>query len=162
MDLTQSIKHPWQVTPTRLIYHAVEHAQEKSTFDKQVAFLLLDIGVETLFKVYLSLPADVTKNKMKYEKRKEAINGSFYKLVKGIEESTTNLLNPSDLNRVMYFHNTRNKLYHEGDGVVASEENLAEYCELAKKMLKDLLFSESITEKKKMMMIFFIGLNNLI
>ena len=156
MDFIKSIKYPWQETPSRLINYALEHAKKRSTFDKQVAFLLLDIGVETLFKVYLSLPEDVSKSKISYSKRKDAINGSFHDLVKGIEDLTSDLLNASDLKRVLYFHNIRNKLYHEGDGVLASEENLTEYCELARKMLEVLLFAEPITEEVELEDDFFL------
>ena len=53
-------EYPWQITPTKLIEFGIELLGKTDAFEKQVGFLLVDVGVETLFKVYLSLDADVT------------------------------------------------------------------------------------------------------
>ena len=44
---------PWQAMPSRIISLALEHAQQNTDFDHQLAFLLLDVGVESALKTYL-------------------------------------------------------------------------------------------------------------
>ncbi len=136
-DNTEVIQSPWQRTPAKLISYGVEHSKKKGDFDRQIGFLLLDVGVETLFKVFLGLPESVTKTKQSFGKRKKAINGSFFELTEAIkaDKRTTG----ENIDRVRYFHGIRNKIYHQGDGVSVIEENLYEYAELASKLLLQLL-----------------------
>ena len=44
-----SIEYPWQKTPTQLIQYAQDLMDEESDFENQLAFLLIDVGVETMF-----------------------------------------------------------------------------------------------------------------
>jgi hypothetical protein len=68
------IRHPWQSGPTELISHAIEHLHNRTEFDNRIAFLLFDVGVETLFKTFLMLPDEVTGAKTSFQKRKDAAN----------------------------------------------------------------------------------------
>jgi len=125
-------KYPWQTTPIKLITYAKEHAKKDSSFDHQIAFLLLDVGIEMLFKVYLDNDTDTN---LSFGERQKAIKGTFHKLVNGIEQATKDKTSADDLRKVRYFHKIRNKLYHEGDGVSVTTENLEEYCKLAERVL---------------------------
>lgn len=118
---------PWQAMPTRIISLALVHAEQKTDFDHQLAFLLLDVGVETALKTYL-----INKN-LDVEK---IIFRDLLKRV-GDELNKNNLQVPLD--EIDHFHKIRNKLYHQGDGVKPTEENLKNYADLAKKLLKILL-----------------------
>ena len=133
------IQYPWQSTPTKLIFYAIDHIDRNTEFDHQIAFLLLDVGIETMFKVFLSLDQSITHSKTSYGKRRKAIEGSFYNLVEGVKAATGNELDDSKLEEVKYYHQIRNKLYHQGDGVTATTENLTRYSHLAKDLLKTLL-----------------------
>jgi len=132
--------HPWQTTPTRLIQFGLEFLEEYTKYhDKLVAFLLIDVGIESLFKIYLSLDKEVTKSKVSYEKRQKAIKGSFYLLVETVKESTADQIDNDIFEEVKYYHKIRNKLYHQGDGVLPSKINLRKYGEISKNLLKELL-----------------------
>ena len=118
---------PWQAMPTRIISLALVHAEQKTDFDHQLAFLLLDVGVETALKTYL------INKKLDVEKI------IFPELLKRIEDELNkdNLQVPLD--EIDHFHKIRNKLYHQGDGVKPTEENLKKYADLAKTLLMTLL-----------------------
>lgn len=126
MNLEKFAK-PWQAMPSRIICLALEHAQQNTDFDHQLAFLLLDVGVESALKTYL------------INKKQDVEKIVFSELLKRVGEELhkDNLEIPLD--EIEYFHKTRNKLYHQGDGVKPTGENLTNYAMLAKALLKNLL-----------------------
>jgi hypothetical protein len=133
-------EHPWQAVPTELIRYALIHLHRPSDFDQRVAFLLLDVGVETLLKVYLlHVPERVSGTTMSYNARKKAAEGYFHELLKGVQEAAGDRMDGVDLDHVQYFHNIRNQLYHEGDGVSVSADKAREYASVAVKLLQRLL-----------------------
>ncbi len=133
-------EYPWQETPTKLIMYAIELAEEGGEFQCHIAYLLLDVGVETLFKTYLSIDNSISKAKTKHEERRDLLKSeSFYKLVEGVKEATGDRLPPDFIGQVMYFHNIRNKMYHEGDGVTITQKNLADYTIFGEDLLEQLL-----------------------
>jgi len=118
---------PWQVLPAKIVQLANEHASKNTDFDHQLAFLLLDVGVETALKVYL------INKKLDVEKI------YFSDLIKKVKEELAKENLDAELDDVEYFHKVRNKLYHQGDGVKPTSENLHRYSELASKLLKILI-----------------------
>lgn len=155
MSYKEKIQHPWQSGPTELIAHAIEHLHKATEFDNRIAFLLFDVGVETLFKTYLLLPDEVTGAKTKFEKRKAAVNGvahtfddekklpkrdwKFHDLIRGLGEAKPEIKKEFDLNHVEFFHEKRNALYHDGNGITIESDNLRSYSSIAVKLLKYLL-----------------------
>lgn len=126
MNLEKFAK-PWQAMPSRIISLALVHARQKTDFDQQLAFLLLDVGVESALKTYLI-------------NRKQDVEKIFFPdLLKRVGEELHKDDLQLPLDEIEYFHKTRNKLYHQGDGVKPTEENLANYAELAKTLVKTLL-----------------------
>lgn len=133
------LKHPWQKGPAELIDYAIVHLYLDGGFNQRIAFLLLDIGVETLMKVFLSLPENKTGVKTSYAKRKEAINAGFHLLVKGVQDAAADRIKGIDLAHIQYFHGIRNKLYHESDSITIPHSTAKEYAVLAVKLLDKLL-----------------------
>ena len=138
-----SANHPWQLFPSDLILYALDHLHRPSEFDQIVGFLLLDVGVETLFKVFLMLPDKVIKTTMSYEKRKAAAEApSFHELVRGVEaaaKTSGDRLKGINLGHVEYFHGLRNKLYHAGNGITVQGEHAEQYASIAMNLLDRLL-----------------------
>jgi len=130
---------PWQITPTELIKKAIEFLELDTELDRQTAFLLMDVGIETLFKIFLLLPESVTKTEVGYRKRKDATEGNFHILIETMKEAGEDQLEGLNLDRVEYFHGIRNKLYHQGDGVIPTKSNSEEYAALAVLLLDRLL-----------------------
>ena len=139
---TMKTRHPWQLFPGQLIQYALDHLHRSSEFDQIVGFLLLDVGVETLFKVFLLLPEETTKTDMPYGARKKATEGSFHDLVRGVEtaaKTAGDRLKGIDLGHVQYFHGLRNKLYHAGNGITVQGEHAEQYASIALDLLDRLL-----------------------
>jgi hypothetical protein len=134
-----NVTKPWQTTPSELIKQAIAFLHQDTESARQIAFLLLDVGVETLFKTFLLLPETTTKVDMKYNKREEASKGSFHDLVEAIKEAGKDSLKGIDLDEVQYYHDIRNKLYHEGDGVIPATVNAERYATIATDLLYRLL-----------------------
>jgi hypothetical protein len=134
-----SIQHPWQSGPTELLRYALDHLHRPSDFSQRIAFLLLDVGVETLFKTFLELPEEVTRAKLSYSKRREAVEGSFHQLLRGAKDAAGDRLDGIDLAHVQFYHNLRNKLYHQGNGITVPVDKAKGYASIAVELLHRLL-----------------------
>lgn len=111
-----------------------------SDFDRRLAFLILDVGVETLIKTVLSLPESVSGAKTSMTARNNAIQGNFHGLIQGLREALPVQAEKYDLNHVQFYHNIRNTLYHEGTTVATvRDDQLRGYTALAVEMLREFL-----------------------
>jgi hypothetical protein len=134
------IQHPWQVGPTELIEFALDQMHKGSDFDRRLAFLILDVGVETLFKTYLTLPDSFTQFQTSRGDRHKAVDGNFHELLRGVQSA--NPKNASGINfaYIEHYHNLRNTLYHQGNQVTAVPMHQLEgYARLAVDALKTYL-----------------------
>lgn len=134
------IQHPWQVGPTELIEFALERMKQGGDFDRRLAFLVLDVGVETLFKTYLTLPDGVTQFQIKRSERYEAVDGNFHELLRAVQNANTKKASDINFSYIEHYHNLRNTLYHQGNQVTAVPMHQLEgYASLAVKVLKTYL-----------------------
>lgn len=140
--------HPWQNGPAEIISYALEliHDKHNKEFNNRIAFLLLDIGVETLFKTFLTLPEDVTHADTEYRERRKAANGTFHDLVVGIKAAAPSRLKDDILSHIEFYHDLRNKLYHQGNGITIPVQNVLGYAKDATYLLKSLI-GVDLTEK---------------
>jgi len=136
---THEYESPWQVMPAKIIKLALEHAEKKDDFDHQVAYLLLDIGVEAALKAYL-----VNQG---HNVEKIFFPDLLKKVKEELSKTTSDLI--SQINDIGYFHGIRNKLYHQGDGVKPTEDNLKRYSALAKRVVEEVIEVNLETEEKK-------------
>jgi hypothetical protein len=109
---------------------------------------LLDLGVETLFKVYLMLPDDIINSKVDYSERCSAVKSGFNRLVQCAKKCAGKKIKDININHVLYFHNIRNKLYHESDSITIPYETARNYASLSVKLLKALI-DVDLTERLK-------------
>lgn len=134
-----NLQHPWQSGPAELITYAVTHLHKDTDFDRRLAFLLLDVGIETLFKTYLTLPDKVTGAQGSYTERRKATEGNFHELVAGVEKAAQNQIRGFNFSHIQYFHDLRNKLYHQGNGITIPFEQVHQYANLSVQLLAILL-----------------------
>ena len=87
-------QHPWQAGPTELIEFALDRMHKGSDFDRRLAFLILDVGVETLFKTFLTLPDSVMQFQIKRSDRFEAVAGNFHVLTAPLQSVMVADLDP--------------------------------------------------------------------
>jgi hypothetical protein len=143
------INEPWQKNPAELIQSAIRHLHEQSDIDQLIAFLLLDVGVESTFKTFLLLPDTVTGAKTKYFDRKSAAEGSFHSVVEGVRDAAASRLSAFNMAHVNYFHSLRNQLYHQGNGIIIPSVQVHDYAHLAVKLLRALLNVDLTDELRK-------------
>jgi hypothetical protein len=130
--------HPWQTDLVELVELAVYHLNKNTAFDNRIAFLLFDISIESVFKTFLTLPEEITKAKIKYQQRKDAVDGNFHNLARAIKEAASNVTE-TEIAHIQYFHDQRNKLYHQGTGITIPQQSAFDYGQLLITMLNKLL-----------------------
>jgi hypothetical protein len=138
-NMLVKMNHPWQTGPTELISCAINHLHGKSEFDRRIAYLLFDVGIETLLKTYLTLPDETTNALIKYHERRQAAEGNFHDLVRGVKKAASDKLKNLDLSHIEYFHDIRNKIYHQGNGITIPMEHINAYAKIATELLDILL-----------------------
>lgn len=131
-------KQPWKNSPME-IFQFVEVLLCRSDINLNIAFLLIDVGMETLFKNYLIQYKKITGSDLDENDKKNLTNISFPSLVKLIEKYINSSRETEELKAIEYYHSIRNKVYHQGDGVVPRKEYVYHYYELAKSFLLRLL-----------------------
>lgn len=134
------LQHPWQNGPYEIIQYVLKEIKQDSDVNKRIAYLLLDYGVETILKTYLELPNDIIGDKVSYSKRKETVTkGSFHEVIKCVEQSASDLLVGIEMSHFQYFHEIRNKLYHDGNGITITNEQVKSYANKALELMEILL-----------------------
>ena len=132
--------HPWQEGPSELIAFALERMHKGSDFDRRLAFLILDLGVETLFKTFLKIPESVMQFQIKRLQRIEASEGNFHELLRGVQNANPKKALKFDFAHIEHYHNLRNTLYHQGNQVMAIPmKQLVGYAILAVELLLEYL-----------------------
>jgi len=130
--------HPWQTDIVELVKLGVYHLNKNTAFDNRISFLLFDVSIESVFKTFLTLPDEISKAKIKYQQRKDAVDGNFHNLARAIKEATSTV-SETEITHIQYFHDQRNKLYHQGTGITISQQNVFDYGQLLITMLNKLL-----------------------
>lgn len=139
--LPVEIAHPWQNGPAELIFHGIQHMhRQRWDFDRRIAFLQFDLGIETLFKTFLLLDPEITAAKTSHSaRRKIADEGTFYELVRGVREAAPDRVSADDAHHLLHYHDVRNRLYHRGNGITVPEHDVRDYARLCVKLLRNLL-----------------------
>jgi hypothetical protein len=147
-------KFLWQALPANTIAYGVEHSRKDSDFERQIAFLLLDVGSEMALKAFLSITENhdrviVAKNELDKEQKKspkvdqEVIDldrKSFFYLTTIAKKLTPEAsFNTEDWYELNDLHKLRDRLYHDGNGHNPDTADLEAYVELSRKLLKALL-----------------------
>lgn len=130
--------HPWQSDIVQLVHLAAYHLSKDTAFDNRIAFLLFDVSIESIFKTYLTLPDEITNASVSYHKRKDAAQGNFHVLA-GTVKDATQKVEETEILHIQYFHDQRNKLYHQGTGITISQQSAVNYGKLVVVMLDKLL-----------------------
>jgi len=131
--------HPWQEGPVGLLRFARDTPRSADQLNQLVAFLLLDICVETTMRTFLSLPDGLAPAKIKYFERRKFSEGNFHDLTRGVEAACATPIAPPDLHYVKYYHAKRNQLYHQGSGITVAAGDVERYMRVAASLLDQLL-----------------------
>lgn len=131
--------HPWQRGPRELFQFAITAYASPDEAGRRISFLLIDVCVETTLRTFLGLPVKISGSAKGYSDLKQYVGGKFHDLIKGIEAAAPERIPDDELHHLRFYHNARNRLYHEGNGITIPEEHVRGYGTLAAKLLKELL-----------------------
>lgn len=100
----ENVSKPWQIVQAKIIELAIKLIENKSDFDEKIAYLLIDISVETIMKSFLG---------------RSSIDVEYKKFPQIVDEVNKKLADekkaPLNKKNLMDFHNNRNTLYHQGE-----------------------------------------------
>ena len=137
--MTTTSEHPWQRGPRELFQFAIGAMGTADDINRRIAFLLLDVCVETTFRTYLSLPDRVSGSSVKHSERRQYAGAGFHDLARGVGLAANKKISDDDLHHARFYHDIRNRLYHEGNGITVREEYVQGYAILAATFLKRLV-----------------------
>ena len=87
----------------------------------------------------------ITKTGLGFSEKNKAVEGNFHELLQAIEKAIGAELEDSELEHVRFYHQLRNKLYHEGIGITVPSTLVSSYASLISNLLK-ILLDVDITE----------------
>jgi DNA-directed RNA polymerase delta subunit len=118
---------PWIYSLLELMKHAEEHRQANGEFDKRIALIGYDNAIEVSISTYLQLhPTQRGGASYQNELVKKWL-ANYHSLLDFFFDEFMKTLNqkpPVAKQNVIYYHNLRNDLYHEGKSLVPAERDI--------------------------------------
>lgn len=146
---------PWQ----RYSADAVKFALEQINTDKpagyRIAFLILDMSAELIMKTYLGLPQRVVKAKTAHKVRVNGAKGNFHEILESVAAATEDDYIKENIDSIQYYHNIRNRIYHESAGITVETDDVKAYSVIVAEILYRLLgvdlrnYLRELKEKEK-------------
>jgi len=130
---------PWLHDAKELIEFALNTLRTPAEINQRISFLLLDLGVEILFKTFLSLPDETSGANLCFAERRKCVSGHFPDLIQGVSLAARGRISETDLHSIKFYHGIRNQLYHQGRGLTVRQEHVNQYARVATTLLKQLL-----------------------
>jgi len=96
--------------PIEWIIHAYDHLIDPTDFDLRQAYILLDCGLESLFKTYFS---NDERSKADLREILKIEQGQYYSLVSLVRKHKPDIYNKYDLGKLSSYRRQRNRLYHD-------------------------------------------------
>ena len=128
----------WASGALELLQHAYSHIEQKSAFDKRMAFISIDNCVEVSIRTFLALPHSISDVRIS-KSEIDAVGESFPKLVALLKARAPDRLSGlDDIADIEHYHRIRNILYHNGTGLSVDEEYLLAYKGIAEILIQNL------------------------
>jgi hypothetical protein len=125
---------PWIYSLLELMKHAEEHWQANGEFDKRIALIGYDNAIEVSISTYLQLhPTQRGGVSYSNEQVKKWL-ANYHSLLDFFFDEFIKTLGqkpPIAKKNVIYYHNLRNDLYHEGKSLVPTERDIKDACKAA-------------------------------
>lgn len=132
---------PWVAGPKEILEHGLALLRKDSDSTRRLAFLSIDNAVELTVKTFLGLPRRLTGLAITRKELAEA-SDSFPRLLDALERHASPLLEGVELGEIEWFHQLRNQLYHNGNGLTIAREQVEVYSELARILFRNLFDCE--------------------
>jgi hypothetical protein len=122
---------PWLRGPKEILDQAIIHFRNQSSRDDRFAMLHTDNAVELLVRTYLV-------RKKRALRRHELATMRFPDIIRILQESAPNQISADEAERILFFHDIRNLLYHETDVLSVRREDVENYLSAAILLFKKL------------------------
>lgn len=132
-----SVLPVWCQGPTEILQKGFELLNEDNAASTRIAMILVDNSVELMMQTYLTLSKRVTGIDISRRERTDYCS-TFPSMLDGIEAHAEEKLIGIDLSNFEWYHRIRNRLYHEGNGLTVSKNDVIIYAELATGLLRAL------------------------
>ncbi len=132
---------PWTDGPRELLQHAVDHLAQGGDFDRRIAMVSIDNGVELTVKTYLGLPKRARSSSGPSRKDLDSASESFPALLDLLEKHASDRIVGLSLDEIEWYHRIRNQLYHSGNGITVEKTKVETYFELASILFESLFGS---------------------
>jgi len=141
------MRNTWASGTVELLTHADSHLKGRTAFDNRISFISVDNAVETMMRVFLSMPESKSGVLVKRSELEETEN-SFPKLLSLFMKKSKSRLTGIDADDIEHYHRIRNKLYHDGTGLSVDDNYLKAYRQIAGIILES-LFGVTNPETKR-------------
>lgn len=118
---------PWAVGPFELIKHAEGHLRGGGDLDKRMALIGFDNAIEASIITFLSLNPSQRSGRKFDRANVDRWLRNFHSKLEFLEHYVVSLCEMTMLvgrDEIIYYHQLRNELYHNGNGFVPAEAHL--------------------------------------
>jgi len=129
---------PWLTGPVELLWHAQDHMEHESDFDLRITMVSVDNAVEAAFVAYLEYGINLKSFQWSdYKKKIKHFPGKVDLIEKYGPPEVSPLL--AD---IRYYHDIRNQIYHQGNGLTVEREKVAAYAQLSRTVISQLFHAD--------------------
>lgn len=133
---------PWTDGPRELLKHAMDHLLLGGDFDRRIAMISVDNGVELMIKTQLGLPKRARDGTGPSRKELEVASESFPGLLNLLDKHESDRVTGLSLDDIEWYHRLRNQLYHAGNGLTVEASKVEAYLQLAANLFESLFEME--------------------
>ncbi len=125
----------WVNGPFELLEHGIKHIKGGNEFDFRIAMISIDNSVELAIKTHLALRKRALG--IEWKKYKDSIQ-NFPSMLDLIQEFVSDKVSKEELDGIEMFHNLRNSLYHQGNGITIQYNIVNRYAIIAQDLISRL------------------------
>lgn len=127
---------PWVEGPYELLDHALELVgRPDSGTSRRVSMIAIDNAVEIMARAFLSTPGRPSVQK--------AGGLGFHRLLSAVRDAAPDSFEQDEMQRLTFFHNIRNEMYHGGCGMTVDRPHVERYARLARQLFHSLFGIEA-------------------
>ncbi len=130
---------PWVRGPIEVLNHAIEHLKLGSERDLRFALIHADNSIELAAKSFLYFEKRLIPGKIEWAEWNKA-KRNFHEVMKLVYEFSSEQGFTDELDSyIAFYHDLRNKVYHDGVGISVDSESVKEYIGVASQVFDILL-----------------------
>ena len=110
----------------------MSHLKKGDPFDLRIALISIDNAVEMIIKNFFSL--NKRNFGISYKEFTDSIR-KFPVMLDLLQNHVSDKISTDELDKIEFFHNIRNNIYHQGTGITVSKQIVSKYAILSKDLI---------------------------